>query len=121
MKNYLIDVKTVEMLPHSFETMYKILSNVIAFSGDLYCIDYHGVEHGVFMGYEDGIYHIKIIINNFNWDYDIIELIEDLSNNFARYKIFNIASDVKEVDAPTPIPENYIEHYYVNSYSIDEE
>ena len=119
MKNYVIDVKT-ENVQYSFETMYKVLSNVIAFSGDLYCIDYHGVEHGVFRGYDDGVYCIKIIINNFDWDYDITELIEELSNNFARYKIYDITVDIKECDKPTTIPENYIDHYYVNSYPIDE-
>lgn len=118
MKNYLIDISTKGNGEFDELTMAKVLSNVVAFSGDLYSIDYHGVEHGIFMGYEETTetYHIKITINNLDWDYDILETVDEIINNFSRYGTFNVYSEVQEVSEPTEIPEYYIEHYYVNSY-----
>lgn len=119
MKNYIITVKTIGDEKYDTITMAKVLSNVVALCGDLYSIDYHGVEHGIFMYYEEDkeMYYIKVIINNFDLKYDIKETAEELVNNFSRYGTFNdVSSEIKEVPEPTEIPENYIEHYYVNSY-----
>lgn len=119
MKNYIITVKTSGCEKYDTITTVKVLSNVVAFCTDLYSIDYHGVEHGIFMYYEEDeeMYYIKVIINNFDWEYDIKETAEDLVSNLSRYGTFNdVSSEIKEVPEPTEIPENYIEHYYVNSY-----
>ena len=119
MKNYIITVKTSGCEKYDTITTVKVLSNVVAFCIDLYSIDYHGVEHGIFMYYEEDeeMYYIKFIINNFDWEYDIKETAEDLVSNLSRYGTFNdVSSEIKEVPEPTEIPENYIEHYYVNSY-----
>jgi hypothetical protein len=118
MKNYLLDISTKGNGDFDELTMAKVLSNVVAFSGDLYSIDYHGVEHGIFMGYEETTetYHIKIIINNFDCPYDIMETVEEIVNNFSRYGTFDTQSNIIENKEPMEIPEYYIEHYYVNSY-----
>jgi hypothetical protein len=118
MKNYLLDISTKGNGDFDELTMAKVLSNVVAFSGDLYSIDYHGVEHGIFMGYEETTetYHIKIIINNFDCPYDIMETVEEIVNNFSRYGTFDTQSKIIENKEPMEIPEYYIEHYYVNSY-----
>lgn len=119
MKNYIITVKTSGCEKYDTITTVKVLSNVVAFCIDLYSIDYHGVEHGIFMYYEEDeeMYYIKVIINNFDWEYDIKETAEYLVSNLSRYGTFNdVSSEIKEVPEPTEIPENYIEHYYVNSY-----
>ena len=119
MKNYIITVKTSGCEKYDTITTVKVLSNVVAFCIDLYSIDYHGVEHGIFMYYEEDeeMYYIKVIINNFDWEYDIKETAEDLVSNRSRNGTFNdVSSEIKEVPEPTEIPENYIEHYYVNSY-----
>ena len=120
MKNYIITIKTRGDEKYDTITMAKVLSNVVAFCADLYSIDYHGIEHGIFMYYEEDeeMYYIKVIINNFDCNiYDLKETAEDLVNNFSRYGTFNdISSEIKELSEPTEIPENYIEHYYVNSY-----
>ena len=118
MKNYLIDISTKGNGTFDELTMAKVLSNVVAFCGDLYSMDYHGIEHGIFTGYDEDlkIFHINIIINNLDWDYDILETVEDIINNFSRYGTFDTYSEIKEVDEPTTIPVCYVEHYYVNSY-----
>lgn len=118
MKNYLLDISTKGNGEFDELTMAKVLCNVVAFSGDLYSIDYHGVEHGIGIGYEETTetYHINIIINNFDCTYDIIETAEEIVNNFSRYGTFDTQVEIKDNDEPTEIPEYYIEHYYVNSY-----
>jgi hypothetical protein len=115
MKNYIIKIKTY-LEGRDKVTMLKILSNVVAFSGDLYSIDYHGVEHGIITGCEGDEFYIKIIINNLDWDYDILETVDEIINNFSRYGAFDVYSEVQEVSEPTEIPKYYIEHYYISSY-----
>lgn len=115
MKNYIIKIKTIATGKDKV-TMLKILSNVVAFSGDLYSLDYHGVEHGITTGCEGDEFYIKIIINNFECNYDILETVEEITDNFSRYGTFDVDSEVKEVPEPTEIPKHYIEHYYVSSY-----
>ena len=116
MKNFIIKIKTYGNEKYDKITMIKILSNVVAFSGDLYSIDYHGFEHGIVKGCEKNEYYIKIIINNFDCKYDITETVEEIVENFSRYGTFDTYSEVKEVPEPTEIPAYYIEHYYVSSY-----
>ena len=53
MKNFIITITTKGNGKYDTLTMAKVLSNVIAFSADLYSIDYHGIEHGIFMYYEE--------------------------------------------------------------------
>lgn len=117
MKNFIITVKTYGDKKYDVVTNMKVLSNVVAFCGDLYSLDYQGYEHGIDMGYDgEGMFYIEVIINNFDLSYNIMETAEDLSNNFSRYGTFDVFVKITEVPTPTEIPEHYIEHYYVNSY-----
>jgi hypothetical protein len=117
-KNYILQIKTRRIEKYDKTSMMKVLSNVVAFSADLYSLDYNGVEHGINMGYdENDIFCIEIIINNFNFDYDIVETVDELKENFSKYGKFKVYSKIKENLKPTKIPDQYIEHYYINSYN----
>ena len=116
MKNYMIKIKTYGNNKYDKITMLKILCNVVAFSGDLYSIDYHGYEHGITNGCEGNEFYIKIIINNFECKYDIRETVDEVVDNFSRYGEFDTQSEIEEFSEPIEIPDYYIEHYYVSSY-----
>lgn len=114
-KNYIIKITTLGDPSYDTLTNFKALSNVVVFCGDLYVIDYHGIEHGIDIGCEGKKYYIKVIINKI----DVIDLnrtVEDLVNNFSRYGKFEVEAELKEVNEPTEIPEYFREHYYMNSY-----
>jgi hypothetical protein len=119
-KNYIIKITTSGDPSYDILTNFKALSNVVAFCGDLYSMDYHGVEHGIDIGCEGKNYYIKVIINEINmieWYFiDLNETVEDLVNKFSRYGKFEVETELKEVKEPTEIPEYFREHYYINSY-----
>lgn len=117
-KNYIIKITTLGDPSYDTLTNFKALSNVVVFCGDLYVIDYHGIEHGIDIGCEGKKYYIKVIINKVDtieWQ-DLIETVKDLVNNFSRYGKFEVEAELKEVNEPTEIPEYFREHYYMNSY-----
>lgn len=119
-KNYIIKINTLGDPSYDTLTNFKTLSNVVAFCGDLYMMDYHAVEHGIDIGCEGKKYYIEVIINNIDmteWYFiDLNKTVEDLVNNFSRYGKFEVETELKEVDEPTEIPEYFREHYYINSY-----
>lgn len=123
MKNYKIEFNFVNV-EHSEEDMMKAMSNMIAFNGSLYMLDYHGFQNGSGWTVEDGVYKLTIIINvnkdYGHWEFIVTDedVIADVENEIYRrnYKINDWYAKVTYSDDIIEIPEDYVEQYYANSY-----
>ena len=117
MKNYVIKVIVKENEKFDTLTMFKALSNSVAFCGDLYSADYHGYGNGIDIGCENNDFYVKIILNGIDWeDYDVTDTVIDLLDVLERYGTFDTVSEIVETNEPTEIPEYFMEHYYIHSY-----
>lgn len=120
MNNYKIIFNFTDV-EHSDIDMDKIMSNMIAFNGTLYSLDYHGFENGSGWGIEDGIYKLIVIVNGDVEDYWFEtpdEIISDVEEEIKRrgYRINKWNVEITRSHKRIEIPEGYIDQYYANSY-----
>ena len=120
MNNYKIIFNFTEV-EHSEEDMMKSMSNMIAFNGALYSLDYHGYENGSKWLVEDGVYKLIVIVNDDpdeEWAEAPETVIEDVRNEIKRrgYKITRWNVEIFRSEDKIEIPEDYIDQYYANSY-----
>ena len=121
MKNYKIVFSFTEV-KHSEEDMMKSMSNMIAFNGSLYMLDYHGFANGAKWTVEDGIYKLTVIVNK---DYGVGELfitpediVLDVKDEIQRrnYRIYKWNVQIFYSEESIEIPEDYVDQYFARSY-----
>ena len=121
MKNYKLVFSFTEV-KHSEEDMMKSMSNMIAFNGSLYMLDYHGFANGSGWTVEDGIYKLTVIVNNDYEDEEIViapeDIILDVKDEIQRrnYRIYRWNVEIFYSEESIEIPEDYIDQYFARSY-----
>jgi hypothetical protein len=121
MKNYKIVFSFTEV-EHSEEDMMKSMSNMIAFNGSLYMLDYHGYGNGSGWAVEDGVYKLTIIVNKDYGDGEPIitpeDIVLDVKDEIQRrnYRIYKWNVKIFYSEESIEIPEYYVDQYFANSY-----
>ena len=121
MKNYKLVFSFTEV-KHSEEDMMKSMSNMIAFNGSLYMLDYHGFANGAKWAVEDGIYKLTVIVNKDYGDGKFVitpeDVINDVKDEIQRrnYKIYKWNVKIFRSEESIEIPEDYVDQYFANSY-----
>lgn len=121
MKNYKIVFSFTEV-KHSEEDMMKSMSNMIAFNGSLYMLDYHGFGNGSGWSVEDGIYKLTVIVNKDYGDGELFitpeDIILDVKDEIQRrnYRIYKWNVQIFYSEESIEIPEDYVDQYFANSY-----
>ena len=121
MENYKLVFSFTEV-EHSEEDMMKSMSNMIAFNGSLYMLDYHGFGNGSGWTVEDGVYKLTIIVNKEYGDGELIitpeDIILDVKDEIQRrnYRIYKWNVKIFYSEESIEIPENYVDQYFANSY-----
>ena len=121
MKNYKIVFSFTEV-EHSEEDMMKSMSNMIAFNGSLYMLDYHGFGNGSGWAVEDGVYKLTIIVNKDYGDGELIitpeDIVSDVKDEIQRrnYRIYRWNVEIFYSEESIEIPEDYIDQYFARSY-----
>jgi hypothetical protein len=121
MKNYKIVFSFTEV-EHSEEDMMKSMSNMIAFNGSLYMLDYHGYGNGSGWAVEDGVYKLTIIVNKDYGDGEPIitpeDIVLDVKDEIQRrnYRIYKWNVKIFYSEESIEIPEDYVDQYFARSY-----
>lgn len=121
MKNYKLVFSFTEV-KHSEEDMMKSMSNMIAFNGSLYMLDYHGFGNGSKWTVEDGVYKLTIIVNNDCEDDELIitpeDIILEVKDEIQRrnYRIYRWNVETFYSEEHIEIPEDYVDQYFARSY-----
>jgi hypothetical protein len=121
MKNYKIVFSFTEV-EHSEEDMMKSMSNMIAFNGSLYMLDYHGFGNGSGWSVEDGVYKLTIIVNKDYGDGEPIitpeDIVLDVKDEIQRrnYRIYKWNVKIFYSEESIEIPEDYVDQYFARSY-----
>lgn len=121
MKNYKIVFSFTEV-KHSEEDMMKSMSNMIAFNGSLYMLDYHGFANGAKWTVEDGIYKLTVIVNKDYGDGELFitpeDVVLDVKDEIQRrnYRIYKWNVQIFYSEESIEIPEDYVDQYFANSY-----
>ena len=121
MENYKLVFSFTEV-EHSEEDMMKSMSNMIAFNGSLYMLDYHGFGNGSGWTVEDGVYKLTIIVNKDYGDDELIitpeDIILDVKDEIQRrnYRIYKWNVKIFRSEESIEIPEDYVDQYFANSY-----
>lgn len=121
MKNYKIVFSFTEV-EHNEEDMMKSMSNMIAFNGSLYMLDYHGFGNGSGWTVEDGVYKLTVIVNKDYGDDELIitpeDIILDVKDEIQRrnYRIYKWNVKIFYSEESIEIPEDYVDQYFANSY-----
>lgn len=122
MKNYKIVFSFTEV-EHIEEDMMKSMSNMIAFNGSLYMLDYHGFGNGSGWTVEDGVYKLTIIVNNDCGDDELIiippeYIVLDVKDEIQRrnYRIYKWNVEIFYSEESIEIPEDYVDQYFARSY-----
>lgn len=121
MKNYKLVFSFTEV-KHSEEDMMKSMSNMIAFNGSLYMLDYHGFTNGSKWTVEDGIYKLTVIVNKDFGDGELViapeDVILDVKDEIQKrnYRIYRWNVETFYSEERIEIPEDYIDQYFARSY-----
>jgi hypothetical protein len=121
MKNYKLVFSFTEV-EHSEEDMMKSMSNMIAFNGSLYMLDYHGFGNGAKWTVEDGIYKLTVIVNKDYGDDELIitpeDIVLDVKDEIQRrnYRIYKWNVKIFYSEESIEIPEDYVDQYFARSY-----
>ena len=121
MENYKLVFSFTEV-EHSEEDMMKSMSNMIAFNGSLYMLDYHGFGNGSGWTVEDGVYKLTIIVNKDYGDDELIitpeDIILDVKDEIQRrnYRIYKWNVKIFRSEESIEIPEDYVDQYFARSY-----
>ena len=121
MKNYKLVFSFTEV-KHSEEDMMKSMSNMIAFNGSLYMLDYHGFGNGAGWAVEDGIYKLTVIVNNDCGDEELVitaeDIVLDVKDEIQRrnYRIYKWNVEIFYSEEIIEIPEDYVDQYFARSY-----
>ena len=121
MKNYKLVFSFIKV-GHSEVDMIKSMSNMIAFNGSLYMLDYHGFANGAKWAVEDGIYKLTVIVNKDHGDGELFitpeDVIHDVKDEIQRrnYRIYKWNVKIFRSEESIEIPEDYVDQYFANSY-----
>ena len=121
MKNYKLVFSFIKV-GHSEVDMIKSMSNMIAFNGSLYMLDYHGFANGSKWTVEDGIYKLTVIVNKDYGDGELIitpeDVINDVKDEIQRrnYRIYKWKVEIFRSEESIEIPKDYVDQYFANSY-----